>query len=128
NTCHGFPSALRTRAEVWRGVTERYASFTTRAGRALFQYCDQSFQRQQVPGPAKAADRSHDDRPEHRMMSPGFARVDVGDVHLHRRQPDGGDGVGDRVAVMRVGASVDDDPVGPAPGLLDGIDDGSLTV
>ena len=66
---------------------------------------------QQIALGAQAADLAHADRGGHRAVAKLLPLVDVGDVHLHRRQLDGGQRVADGVAVMGVGAGVDDDPL-----------------
>ena len=61
---------------------------------------------------ALAGDLCHDEPVEDRHPAPIFARLDVGEVDLDRRQRGDLERVGDRAAVVGPGAGVDDARVG----------------
>ena len=54
--------------------------------------------------------------------------MDVREVNLDSRQTNGGDGVANGIAVVGVGARVDDQAIGPAGRLVNGINYVSLVV
>jgi len=57
-----------------------------------------------------------------------LASVDVGEVDFDGGQTNGRDGVADGIAVMGVSTGVDDQTIGPANRLVDGVNDGPLVV
>ena len=77
---------------------------------------------------ALAADLRHADAVEHRHAPERLAVLDVGQVHLHRRQPGDLDGVAQRPRVVRPGARVEQQPVGVVGRLVDLLDVVALVV
>ena len=78
--------------------------------------------------PAKAADLSHADGRDERLVAKRLAGVDVREVHLHRGEPHTDDRVPQCDTGVGVGPRVDEDAVGPSPGLVQRVYEHTLVV
>src|SRR5579864_6398342 len=81
------------------------------------------FDGQAVPVAAEADDRPGGDRRDDRRVAPGLAGVRVGQVQLHDRPLEGGEGVVERPRIVGERARVDDDRCAPAPPGVDRLDE-----
>jgi len=62
------------------------------------------------------------------MVPPLFTGMDIREMHFHCGQIDRRERIGDRVRIVRVCASVDDDSVSPAARFVKGVDDRTFIV
>src|SRR5258708_25008065 len=62
------------------------------------------------------------------MPAPLIALVDVGQVYLDSRQPNGRKGIANRIRIVSVGSRIDYDAVRPLKRLMNCIDDLSLAI
>lgn len=60
---------------------------------------------------------------DHRRVPEFLPGMDVAQMHLNHRQPDGGDGIPDGIAVVGVGARVENHPVVNPHGGVEAVDD-----
>ena len=85
-------------------------------------------QRRKIAPFAKAADLSLAHGSNHGGVAKFLSLMNVGQMHLHRRQADRRNGVPDGIAVMGVGSGINHDSVLGAVGLMDPVDQRSLMV
>ena len=96
--------------------------------RAVLKMADEGVDGEAVAGRPEPGDHPQADRGQHRGAAEVLPGVNVGEVGLHHRDVDGGDGVAQGDGVVGEGAGVEDDPVGRAPGPVQGIDQLALDV
>lgn len=82
----------------------------------------------EIAGKSVAGDDSNAGRRGDGHGPEGLAGVDIGNMHLHRRDGGAAQSIIDGVAVMRVGPRVDDDAAEAGPGGLDSVDKRALMV
>ena len=89
---------------------------------------EQRGQPEQIAPGAETANLPAAGRRDDRGVAERLAGMDVAEVDLDGRQPHGGDRVPQRVGIVRERAGVDQDALGPAARLVDGIDQRALVV
>lgn len=96
--------------------------------RAGLKVADEGVDGEAVAGRPEPGDHPQADRGQHGGAAEVLPGVNVGEVGLHHGDVDGGDGVAQSDGVVGEGTGVEDDPVGRAPGPVQGIDQLALDV
>src|SRR5581483_3646961 len=125
-------SGNSARSRSMRPATSRAGSSAVvmmqRSWCSVLQDGQGGFDGEAVAGAAEPGDGAGGDGGDHRGAAPRLAGGGVGQVDLDDDSIVGGQGVGQGVGVVGESARIEDDGRRPAPGAVDGVDQGALVV